>query len=558
MTKRLSQAALWAVCCIGIAAFLLTGRADAKQVTIAVLPFQVSGDNAALLQSVVLDMLQSKLGRDGGVEVIKTGVVKAALEGFSGEITDMRASLAGTKLNADYVVYGGMRTEGQLSFMDIKLLAVKDGSIVPFSANAASNAIVSLTETVSAQVLSAVAVVSAPALNTRGQASPTPAKVDVVAAAAPATAAPIPAVQPPTAQKVDDGFIIKSNEAAERPVMRKSKRMDGSYKAIVSADLDKDGGKEIFLLGRDSVIVGRLNKDGFEAIKEVKTLPGVVNSAIAAIDSNNDGNIEVYLSGSFNNAPSASVIEWKAGEYRVIASGLPWFLRVFRGEAGAGVLVGQRFRSNDGFYGELHTLKFDNGSLVDTGVFLAGLPFNADIYRTDLFDVTSSGSSQVVVLDQRGYFRVYGKNVKGAYEQLYKSKDWFGGTLNFIEFGDDAIGLQKKEPVPIEGRFFVVDFNNDGIGEIVVKRNYAGGLGRYSATPSSFTDSEVVNVSWDKDAQSLTENWKTKKVDGYIADFYIETDAVTGVKELVMLIVEGTGGYFGDIKSYILSHRLTI
>lgn len=544
MTKRIYLAVVWAVFCVGMAAFLLPGRANAKPVSIAVLPLQVSGDNAALLQSVVLDMLQSKLGRDSGVEVVKTDVVKAALDGMSGEMTGVRASLVGTKLNADYVIYGGMRSAEKSYFMDIKLLAVKDGSIVPFSANAATDAIVNLTETVAGQVLSAVAA----------SFQPSPAKVVDVAT----VAVPAPVASAIAAQKNDDGFIIKSSEATERPAMRKSKRMDGFYKAILSADLDRDGEKEIFLLGRDSVVVGRLKADGFEAIKEIKTLPGVANAAITAIDSNDDGNIEVYLSGSFNNAPSASVIEWKDGDYKVVASGLPWFVRAFKSEAGASVLVGQRFRMLDGFYGELRTLKIDNGKLVDIGVFLAGLPAKADIYRIDMFDATGSGSLQAVVLDQRGYFRVYAKNANGAWEQLYQSKDWFGGTLNFIEFGDDVIGQQKKEPVPVEGRFLAVDFNNDGAAEIIVKKNYAGGLGRYSATPSSFTDSEVVNVSWDKDGESLLENWKTKKIDGYIADFYVETDAATGVKELVMLIVEGTGGYYGGIKSYILSHRLTI
>ncbi|OGQ59199.1 MAG: hypothetical protein A3J24_04260 [Deltaproteobacteria bacterium RIFCSPLOWO2_02_FULL_53_8] len=544
MRKKISSAVIWAVCCIGIISVFLPASVYAKPASIAVLPLQVSGDNAALLQGVALDMLQSKLSRDGGVEVVKADAVRAALEGTSGEITNIRASLAGAKLNVDYVVYGGMRTEGRSSFMDIKLLSVKDGSIVSLSTAAASDAIVSLLEAASAQVLTAVAA---------AMPKPLPVKAD-----APASQVPAPVAPTPVAQKPDDGFIIKTTEATERPAMRKSKRMDGFYKGIISADLDKDGEKEIFLLGAGSVTVGRLKVDGFDVIKEVKTPAGVVNTSVAAIDSDDDGNIEVYVSGAFNNAPSASVIEWRDGVYKVVASELPWFVRVFKDEAGASVLVGQTFRIHDGFYGGLHTLKIHNGGLVETGVFMAGLPSAADIYRMDFFDATGSGQPQAVVLDNRGYFRVYEKSGAGEWAQLYQSKDWFGGTLNLIEFGSDVIGQQKKEPLPVEGRFFSVDFNNDGKAEIVVKRNFAGGLGRYSATPSSFTDGEVVNVSWDKDAESLLENWKTKKVNGYIADFYIETDAATGVKELVMLIVEGTGAYFGGIKSYILSHRLAI
>lgn len=548
MKTRASLLFIWMICCVCMAALLLPERANAKPAAIAVLPLQITGDNAALLQSVVPDMLQSKLGRSSAVDVIKNDIVMTALAGMSGDITDMRASLVGTKLNADYVVYGGMRTEGQTSYTDMKLLAVKDGSIVSFSANAASNAIVSLTETISVQVLSAVAAalpVEAPLV-----------KAD--AAAASLGSAPAVAMQPRAAQKAEDGFIIKPSNVTERPSMRKSKRMDGAYKAILSADLDKNGEKEIFLLDSQRVVVGRLQVDGFETIKEIKTLPGVTNVSIAAIDSNNDGNVEVYVSGIFNNAPSSSVVEWKDGEYKVTASGLPWFVRDFKTETGADVLVGQRFRNLDGFYGDLRSLKLERGALVDTGVFLAGLPATADIYRTERLYLTGSASPQVVVLDKRGYFRIYGKDAKGAYEQLYQSKDWFGGTLNLIEFSSDAMGQQAKEAVPVEGRYYAVDTDKDGAVEIIVKRNYAGGLGRYAEAPASFTDGEIVNISWDKSGDSLVENWKSKKMEGYIADFYIETDAATGVKELVMLIVEGTGGYFGDVKSYILSHRLTI
>ncbi|MBI5886033.1 MAG: VCBS repeat-containing protein [Deltaproteobacteria bacterium] len=531
-----------AIFCFCIIALSLPVRAHARPVSVAVLPLQVSGDNAALLQSVALDMLQSKLGRDAAVEVIKTDSVKAALAGTSGEITDIRAALIGAKLNADYVLYGGMRADARTSSMELKLLTIKDGAITPVSAKGTgADAIVGILDAVSAQVLSVVSVAM-------------PAPAPVPAPVAQAQAAPNQTVAPKAA---DDGFIIKSSEATERPSMRKSKRMDGLYKAILSVDLDKDGEKEIFLLGRQSVAVGRLKADAFEVIQEIKTPVGLDNVAITAVDSNNDGSVELYVSGVLNDAPSASVIEWKDGGYNITASALPWFVRAFKDETGASVLVGQKLRRLGGFYGELHKLRLVNGSLVDAGVFMASLPENADIYRTELFDLTGNGALEAVVLDQRGYFRVYAGDPKGGWKKLYQSKDWFGGSLNRIETQDD-IGAQKKEPVIVEGAFFAVDYNNDGRPEIIVKRNYAGGLGRYAATPSSYTDAEIVNVSWDKDAEGLLENWKSKKVEGYIADFYIETDPATGVRELVMLIVEGTGGYSGGIKSYILSHRLAI
>lgn len=530
-----------------VLAAVLPQDASTKTVRVAMLPLQVLGDNAALLQSVALDMLQAKIGKEGSIEVVKGDAVKAVLNDAPNDITDIRAALAGGKLNADYVVYGRMKAKGQSFDMDIKLLSVKDGAITAFSNKSVGpDALVTLTGLAAEQVLAAIApAITAPA-EVKG-ATPVAATTPPVA-----TTPAAPAAAP------DDGFIIKPKEATERPVIRKSKRMDGIYIAMTEADLDRDGTTEIFLLNRDTVIIGRLAADGLDIIKEIKTPVGVANAAIAAIDSNADGSVEVYVSGVFNDQPNTSVIEWKDGSYAITASGMPWLVRVMSPESGASVLAGQKFRGVDGFYGGIKTLKMQAGGLVETGTLVDNLPSGADVYRTEIFDATGSGAPQAIVLDQRGYFRIFNKDGKGKWAEFYKSKDWFGGTLNRIEFTEENLLAQKKTPVDVEGGLGRASWSVGGKPEIIVKRNTAGGLGRYAAVPASFIDGEIVSLSWDKDSESLLENWKTQKVEGYIADYFIETDTATGAKELVILIVEGTGGYLGDAKSYILSRKLAI
>ncbi|MBI5561678.1 MAG: VCBS repeat-containing protein [Deltaproteobacteria bacterium] len=516
----------------------------------AVLPLNVSGDNALLLRSVALDMISARVGKDGGVELISDEAVKAGLGDASSGITDIRAALIGARLNADYVLYGNMSADGQVYAVDAKLLSIKDGAITAFSAKGAGpDSIAALAGTVSSEALSRIALSAPPA-------APAPPAAAVKPAEPKAVAKPAEAAKTAPETAKDDGFLVKPAVPSQGKSGGKGGPFNGFYMAMASADLDKDGGPEFFLLGKDSVLVLR-RKDGFEAVKEIKT-PAADNAAITAIDTDGDGNAEIYVSGVLNNGPSTSVIEWKDGGYRVTQSGIKWLVRAMRDASGHAALAGQRFIRGEGFYGAPRVLKMQGGALVDAGAFTEGLPSRADIYRTEVFDATGAGSAQAVVLDQRGYIRIYDMDGKDAWKETYRTKEWFGGTLDRIEAAEDAPGAQKREPVFIEGGFMRSDLNNDGKPEVIVRRNNAGGLGRYAATPGSFTDGEIVSLSWNKDEAVLAENWKTKKLDGYIADFIVAEDKTGAGAELIMLVVEGTGEFSGGIKSYILSRRLDL
>lgn len=504
--------------------------AHAGSVKVALLPWKVSSaQNAEFLKGVIGDMISTKIGRDASVVEIIKGETVISVLAAANDVTDAAALQAGKKLGADFVLYGSLFVIENSLNVEARLVKTSDGSIAPFSSTAlGTEAIIALTDKLSADVLA------------------------VVAGA--------------TAAKKQDSFIIKPDAAKEKPVFFKSKALDGLFLSMDSADMDGDGTKELLLVSNNRLVIARINHDAagvIETIKEIKAPSGVDFISVAAADTDGDGAPEAYVSGFDGERPAGLAVEYRAKDYAVTAKGIKWFMRAVgakntndraQDETNERRIVGQRFRDTDGFYGPLTLLKKQGGSVVEAGTYGVDLPSRSDIFRFGVFDLTGSGAPELVSLDQRGYIRVYRKDGDGKWKEGFKSKDYYGGTLNTLEFKVDLPGASSKEAVQIEGRWISGDLDKNGKTDIILKRGNAGGLGRLSKRPGSFVDGIIMSLSWDKTTEALEENWKTRQIAGYIADFFINLE--TG--ELYVLTSEETDSLTSGVKSYILIIPLSL
>ncbi|MBI5344450.1 MAG: VCBS repeat-containing protein [Deltaproteobacteria bacterium] len=528
---------------------LLPSAGFAKQTSVAVLPWKVnSAEDISFIKAAMADMLASRIGAASSIGVVREEAVKAELAGYKGaDITDTVAAEVGKKLNADYVLYGSLTVIGASVSLDAKLLNTKDGAITPFYGKGAGmDSVIPMVDKLSADVSPLISPLPVPAQTV------TPEMKGVV-------------IAPPSPKEApkDDGFIVKP-KADALPSAWKSAKFDGQFIAIESADLDKDGVKEFFLLKENSVTIARVSAGKLETIKEIRNDTGVQNVAVSIIDSDDDGSPEVYVSGVRFDAPYTSVIEFKDNAYKVTATGIKWLVRTIDAGGKKPVLIGQSFRKGDGIHGPVRELRKEGGAVVPKGVFEAALPARLDIYRFEVFPAdTGAGTPHgdagmtIAALDERDYLRLYKKDKGGKWEQTWKSAEFYGGSLNFIEATEERPGAPADvDPFIVEGRFHRADLKGDKRPELIIKRNIPGGLGRSAKGARSYTGGSVISLSWD--GEGLVENWRTKIVAGYIADFFIDDLDVDGAKDIVMLIVVGTGGFFGGVKSYILSSRLSI
>lgn len=514
---------------------------------IALLPWNVNAQgDMEFVRSAMSDMLASRLG--GSVELIRPDLVRAALNNKAAT-TESAAVEAGKKLNADYVLMGSVTVFGTAVSMDAKLINSATGEAAPFNQQGTGlESVIKLTDRLSAEVLSYLSPAKAAAPVEKAE--PRQAITGTTGKAAAPVAVPV------SADSSEDDFIVKASPDKTRPVAWKSPKLDGMYSAMTAADLDKDGKKELVLVSEHKIIVGAYRDGGFQVIQEIDDKKGSIIT-VFSMDADKDGAAEAYISRIEDNNAASSILEYKDGAYKITAGSIGWLVRTVQVDKAEPVLVGQRFRKIDGLYGDIKVLAREGNKLVEKGAFEIELPRKVDLYGFEAFDWTESNGVELVTLDDRQYLKVYEKNKDGkGWSAEYKSADYYGGTLNYIVRKEDRSGGTAPEPIPVEGRFFHVDRN--GKMELLIKKNTPGGLGRSAKTPMSFKTGEIISLSWDKDGGTTAENWRTKQVEGYVADFVVDDLDGDGADEVTMLVVTGTEKLFGDLKSYILSHKISL
>lgn len=476
---------------------------------VALLPVNVTAkENPEFLRKIVTDMLTSKLGRDPQT----ISLVNAA------DITGDAQTAAAVKRGAEYIVTTNLKVDEASLKLDAKIYHAANDSTTTFTSSAAGlDSVIALTDRLTEAIFSTIRKNS-------------------------------------DATEGDSGAALIPKDA---PVAWKSQPMDGAFLAMLYVDLDNDGAKEMVLMSKRNLVIARVKPDGLETIKQFKANLSTSYIALTAADSDNDGTRELYVSAVANKGASSMRIEFINSEYKITENGIRWMMRAFRSNRTARTasnperltLVGQKLRPDDGFYGKLELLKKSGPATVQAGPFMSDLPPEADIYRMELPDPTSS--DEAFVLDQRGYFKAFGRNENNAWVPLFKSSDYYGGTLNLVEDEDPVPGNAPKDPIPVESAFYFIDLNRDGKNDIVIKRNVPGWLGRLSKFPRTFNEGAIISLSWDKFVQNYVEEWKTKPMAGYVADFFTET-AQDGARIIYILVVTP------DEKSYVLSRKMQL
>ncbi|MCR4287776.1 MAG: VCBS repeat-containing protein [Deltaproteobacteria bacterium] len=503
---------------MAVLAVSLPAAALAGPVRLGVLQWKVnSSEDIGFLKDALPEMLSSRIGSGGVVEVIGGKLLAGAVPEAKSGADEAVLVEAGRKLGLDYVLYGSITKLGSSISIDLNLFSVKGKWTELFYAKGDSlESIEGLTERLANDIITY-------------------------------TGAAKKNNEPPVAATPSGDFIVKTEHKA-LPDIWKSGYIEGEALAIEAADLDRDGVKEFFILRKNSLSIVRAGEDKLDVVSEIRAENNIRNIALSIVDSDSDGSAEVYVSGVRHGTGVASVIEYDKTEkaYKTTITGVRLLIRAFD----KNTLIGQGFRPDDGFYGALRILKKEGSVLIDKGPFEIPLPRGADIYRFNLLSI-GAGEKTLIVLDSRGYLRLY-KDNKASWEEFWRSEDFYGGTLNLLESEEYGASSPESTVVFVEGRFLKPD-NGQGL---VIKRNIPGGLGRYSAVVRSYVKGGVIGIRWDKG--SFIEDWKTREVKGYIADFFIDDLDNDGVKELVMLVVEDGAGYSGKAKSYILSSRLPV
>ncbi len=519
-------------------------------VRLAVLPWKVNAaPDHAYLRSAVTDMLASRVGAGRGavVEIVRGDLVEKAMEAYPVAVRTGRygkvAQKIGKAAGADFVLYGSISILGGVASLDATLLDVKEGKARPLSDRGENiDALLEMTERMAFNITEAM---------TGAGTSESPTYTGRFAAGGEVEKAGTFSGPGGDGGDGGDSFLMRSAKGGRKFGWKKN--FNDFAIAMELADLDGDGRKEGYILTRTDIIVTKLGANGFERVARVKSGPGVRNVSISAFDSDGDGRQELYVSRLKGDFADSCILEKTGGAYKFTTCGLPYFVRAVVIEGDGPVLISQGFRREWGFSRKLYRMEKGSEGLRKAGRFK--LPKGVDLYDFEIFDLTAEGENNLVTLEGDRRIRIYVK--KGRKWKLdWTSPDKYGGTLNVIELATDRQQGDIAKIVKFPSKFLRADLNGDGLPELIIKKNKAGGIfGDRSERVRQFKSGTVRSLSWD--GVVLEENWRTKEMVGYIADILVDDTDGDGVNEVMILFVDGgmvpVDGGRSTVVSYIFS-----
>ncbi|MGQ9859842.1 MAG: FG-GAP-like repeat-containing protein [Thermodesulfobacteriota bacterium] len=563
-------------------------EAQASSVRVAILPFQVhSGEDLSYLQKGIQDMLYTRVSQQGGVQVLDRGQMANLERELASSVDVSKAAAIGSKLGADFVVFGSISKLGAHVSLDGQVVDVRErSSKASLSAEAPNlDGVIPQVNRLAQEIRAAV--LGQPVSSVRGaqpQAQAPPAASfpsaglpqQQLVAPAPGVTYPVPPggyPVPPggfTGGKMEELFsrsdedeaMVKAGGGGINPAFIMAYQADKMRRGYVKTpelslsdiqsldvgDVDGDGANEVVIADEDRIhIYKEIFTDPTKKVtlnpvpREVKIL------SMDVADVNRNGVAEIYVTAIREKGETitSAVVEYRGGKYEVIAKEVPYLFRVIRSTQEGQVLLGQQNRprymadrARDMMFNPFLSpvkLRWEGGKLVAGEEITLKDP--VCVLGLTAVDVDRDGTDEYLGFDQRDYLKLF--NARGGL--VWVSSDPYGRTANFFlkDFKQEfPTTVDPPDPrVWLPPRIVTVDLDEDGLEEIVVCHNYEPL--RILANSRFFTKSAVFSLSWD--GVDFMENWRTREMKGYVSDYQVKDVDGDGNPELVVGLVYKRG-----------------
>lgn len=521
-------------------------------IKVAILPFRInSAENMDYLKKGIFDMLASRVSMEGKVVVIENERVKEVLSQIpDGPITEEAVRKIGIDLDADFLISGSLTKIGQSVSIDAKMLEMKEKKSVT-SLFATSKGMDNVIPKISEFGLKANARITGKSYSI--QEAPPPTASSQASAFLSEFLVPKKKRENGVSSGVSSDFIKSGDPTNLRRGFWKSQRLELEIKGVDIGDVDGDGKNETVVLENGGISIYRYSNNRLVLVKNIQGRGIDEYLSLDVADINKNGISEIFVTNLIDRELNSFVIEFHDEDFRKIAADIGYFLKVIDTSQMGSMLVGQKVGSNGGFYGSVRQLVWKDKKYVEER--RVPLPSSAIVYGFNLIDVDKDGKEEVVLVDNDDHLRVY----SGNGELMWKSDGIYGGTNNFIaKYPDSSEPNSSIEDLVsrlyIQNRVLVQ--NHKGENEVIVIKNIPS-AGKIFERVRMYRESEIYNLVWD--GLGLSENWRTKKIHGYIADFQIKDIDNDGKDELVVGIVQASlKSIFKGAKSYVLAYDLVM
>ena len=552
---------------------LVTGSLWAKDTyTVTVLPFTLnSSENIDYIKQGIEEMLSSRISVPNKINVINKNIVLDELKKSKiKRITLTDVHNIGKKLNSDYVVWGSITKIG--SSISI------DGKLVDILNNKSEIGISSQSQTID-DVIPKINDFSEKIIQNILGTTPS-SSLPALPAAAPTVAAPqVPAALSRESQiiasmktggkkggtltSVINSEFINTAEPINRKEFWMSQKIPTEFKGMSIGDVNNDGVNEIVTIDKNSVYIYQKAEKELRLIQKIKGNSYDNYIAVDVADINRNGIPEIIVTSLNDALLDSFVLEFKDGKYVKIASNIRWFLRVIDTPSGIPLLLGQEYGMGKPFDSPIYEMIWREGKYIPDQKMK--IPSGLSIYGLTIDNIGIGGSEKIIALDDLDYLYITEKTTKSlgrltsigftSDELLWKSDDVYGGSNNYLENVENKSNptdSDKENYAYANLRILTFDTNKDGKKEIIIVKNLSSS-GRIFKKLKLFSASEIYNLEWD--GMGMAENWHTKKINGYVADYCIKDIDNDGKPEIVLALVQSTGASLHD-RSVIVVYKL--
>ena len=571
ITKKTSlpiRTVLFLIFCI-FSSPVLAADSNASPI-IAVLPFKVNAaTDMTYIKSGLRDMIASRLASRVGARIISPDLVDQAAKGMSGlDSPDLIASI-GRTLSADYIISGSFTSFAGTTSLDAVLHSLQNsGSKQQFNASAAKEdeliqAVDSLTWDI------AVKAFAKKRPDTYQRRPVVPVQTST-ASSSMQSAHPDRYLMGRYAEGLPGSQLVRPTGLITSPMgFTKSQNLQFGMVAMAVGDVDGDGNSEFILASSREVQIFREIGRKLQKIAEASTPYSRYKiHSVTLADLNHNGIADICVSAADPDGPNSFILEWDGQGFTEISRDQKWYIRSMEIPGEGVVLVGQKSSMNQILSRGLYRLTLSGATLLKgEKIDVRGV----NLFEFEMADLDGDGKNEIIAVSQADKLMVLRPN--GA--TLWLSDEYYGGTTRFIggESAEDSMrNLEHGSDSPrifLPARIIVRDVNNDGQLDVVINKNPTN-MSRIMARYRSYPSGEIQALTWN--GIGLTELWRTRKIDGYIADYVLgPINSITvsdkegketqkSMAELHVGLVLSSGGIniLNDSRSTVLTFPLEI
>ncbi len=530
--------------------------ADVKR--IALLPFKINSEkDLTFLRNGIFDMLSTRLAKEGQVEVVSRSEADAALQAAapSGTVNEAAARSIGTRLQADFVLFGSLTVLGENVSIDAKMVDISGRlpTMTFFDQSQDLGAVITKINRMAADINDKMfgrTMAAAPPPKTAAQPQATPKKSGIHAH--------------PEKILEDEGFIsqqqsgrgdsapgiIMPEEARQtRQKFWKSANFKHLIHGVALGDVDGDGKNETVIIAPNTVTVYRSESGRFSKIAEVEESNNKVLTGVDIADINDNGYAEIFVT-SFNatrRIVNSFVLEYDGRNYAKTIDGSFWIYRVADTLARGKILLGQRPRVTQSLSGPIFEMIWQGGEYVPTDEIKT--PRDTSLLGLTIGDVLNDGQETAVGYKPNDHIQI----IDSAGKSIWVSPQRYGGSMMFFAAPlEDTGQVENKKYFPM--RLVVRQNHAKKESEVIAVKNHDFS-GRKLAY-RKFTKTHIEAFTWS--GIDLAPSWKSRQMSGYIQDFTVGDFDNDGQDELVaaLVIKEGKVVIFTEPKSTIIALQL--